>query len=180
MTPLPPKTRQLARILQAISLGLMAVFLAIALYALFQPQFVFDEATQSHPTNGIPMWEIGTLAKALLLALAGVTLAAKLFTLWHMSRLFGLYAGDMALTANAAHAIRLAAMGFLAQAALKMFGNTATGLILSIDAPVGHRVLAIGIGSPEVGFALAGGFLLIIGVVMQQAIAVAQENESFV
>ncbi len=180
MTPLPQKTRQLAQVLRVITLGLMAAFVIMAIYALFQPQLVFDGATRDHPTNSIPMWEIGQLAKLLLFALAGITLAAKLFTLWHMARLFGLYAGDKALTSDAAHAIRLAALGFLAQAALKMFGNTATGLILSIDAPDGHGILSIGIGTPEVGFALAGGFLLIIGVVMQQATAVARENESFV
>ena len=180
MTHLPLPTRRFARLLRTITLAAMAALGAVAVYALLQPHLIFDAATARFAPNGIPMWDIGTLAKALLLLLGAIALAAILFTLWRMARLFGLYAQGDALSGQAAREIRLTALGLLAQAAIKILGHTATGLVLSIDAPVGHRVLAIGIGSPEIGFALAGGLLLLIGVVMQQAIAIAEENKGFV
>ncbi len=180
MTDLPLSTRRWAARLRYFTFAIMAGLGVLALYAILRPDMILDPAIAAHQTGGVSMWPVGGMARALLLALAAVYLVAVMVTLYHLAALFGLYALGAALTPEAALQIRRIGLSLAALAGLNLVGDTLRGLILSIDAPVGHRVLAISIDGPDLGFALAAGLMLLIGAVMRQATAAAEENRGFI
>lgn len=157
----------------------IALMLGYALFALLTPDFLVTQAIDKVFHEPVT-WTIGPLARILLLVLGLVTLSAVLYTLWHTARLFSLYSTGEAISATTSETISRIGIGLLAQAAMSFFGTTLTGLILSIGAPEGRGILVIAIKGPEIGFALAGGLMMLIGLVMLQAVEAVRENREFV
>lgn len=177
MISLPTQTRQLSRALRILSFLFIAGLLAGFLFALSAPA---DLARSRADALGLEVLEIGATARGLLMVQYAIGLVVMVYTLWHMARLFGLYAGNQPLGLPAADTIRRAGQGLLVMAILGTLGYTTEGLILSLDQPPGGRVLIVQFGTKEIGFLLAGGLMLMVGIVTSQALAIAQENEGFV
>lgn len=113
--------------------------------------------------------------------LSGVMpVAAVLWILWRMRKLFALYRRGAALSVRAAREIHAIGIGLLALAVATFLAHTAQVLILSSGNPEGERMLAFAFGSGEVGFALAAGLLVVIGRSMSEAAATAEELRGFV
>ena len=177
---LAPTTRRAAQWLQRATQVAILLVLGAGLAVSILPDALLSLAQQALAPPAEPTWEVSLLTRILLLFPAWISLAAVLFTLWQMALLFECYANDDPLSEEAARAVRAIGVGLLAQAAIHVLAHTFTGLILSIDAPAGERMLAIGVGSMEVGFALAGALLLLVGSVLVEASRALEENESFV
>jgi hypothetical protein len=122
-----------------------------------------------------------TPAKALLTAAIGaVMLPPALFLLAEMRHLFRGYAKGEVLTAQSADHIRRIGQFLVALAGLGVILPTLQGVALTADNPTGQRVLAITLTSDSIGFALAGGLLIVIGWAMAEAARAAEENASFI
>ena len=179
MTTLPGRTRRLSTFLEALSYLAIGGIVLVGLYAGFN---LAQLAEQRAAALGLPdqIWPIGETAMMLLYLAGWISLAAISYTLWQMSRLFRSYRHDAPLTEETAKITRRIGLGFVAQGLIGLLGDTAEGLILSIDAPVGHRVLVVSVESQDMAFLLAGGVLVLIGLVMAQAMEAVRENEAFV
>ncbi len=176
--PLPQRSRHWARVLRLTCLAAMAVLTLTALYVSFQLDgFIAENARRFGMAD---TYRASGITRALLVPGIWGMLAVALYTLWQMATLFACFAQGDALTPGTAQAIHRVGGGLLALAALGVLGHTATGLVLSIDAAPGQRVFSIGLDHADIGFALAGGLMSLIGGVMQQALEIRSENESFV
>ncbi|WP_299848203.1 DUF2975 domain-containing protein [uncultured Roseovarius sp.] len=179
MSNLPCRTQKLARFLRLCCFAAMAGVLAVAVYVSIAPdRFVAEAARAMMP--GTEVWDVGNAATLLLYLVAAVNLGIVLFVLWQVARLTGCYGTGDALSSASADAIRWIGLGLLTKAVIGVLDDTATGLILSIDAPSGQGMLVISFGSTDIWFALAGGLMLLIGLVMLQAVDVAEDNRGFV
>lgn len=179
MSALPPRTRRLSTLLELLAyLGMAGITLAGLYISLDPAQLTIDRAAGLRIVG--PLWPVGPLAQALIVVMFWVSLCALLYTLWHMGRLFRLYRRDRPLSETSARTTRHIGLGFAAQGLLGVFGGTIEGLILSIDAPVGQRMISVAVDSQDVAFLLAGGVLVLIGLVMAQAMEAVRENEAFV
>lgn len=180
MSPrLPRATRRAALVLQIFSLIGAAVLLGIAVWIGVAPDTLIAYRVSAMGL-GPDGFEIGTAAQIGLVAGAWLVLSTVMYTLWHMTRLFACYRNDAALTPGAAHALRHTGIGFLAQAAAGLMATPVEGLLLTLGAPQGQRMLTLALSSADLGFVLAGGMMLIVGLVMSQAVALKAENEGFV
>ena len=179
MSQLSPRTRRFANALRWACYAAILMMLTFAFYALFTPGFVVEQAAHQLFASDVT-WQVGVLERAGLLLLGAVALLAVIFTLVQTAFLFETYARGEAISPAAALTIRRIGFGLLAQAAIGFFGTTLAGLLLSIGAPEGKRMLVISIGTSEIGFALAGGLMMLIGIVMLQAVEAVRENREFV
>ena len=179
MSRLTARTRQISQGLKWACYASMALMAGFALYAVITPGFLAMQAAQQMLHQELN-WTAGPLARGLLAGLGALALSAVLYTLWQTARLFGFYGADEVITLRTARAIRQIGVGLMAQAVVGFVGPTLAGLILSIDAPEGQGVLTIQIGSADIGFALAGGLMMLIGLAMVQAENAVRENREFV
>ncbi|MXQ09418.1 hypothetical protein GQ651_16345 [Alphaproteobacteria bacterium GH1-50] len=119
-------------------------------------------------------------AVLLALAPAAIGVAAMCFVLWQMQALFRLFSEGQALTMPAALRIRRIGLGLLVAGLAGPVLRPLQILILTSANPPGERMLALGIGSSDVGLLLAAGLLTVIGWAMADAAWVAEENRGFV
>ncbi|MCV2355089.1 DUF2975 domain-containing protein [Paucibacter sp. B2R-40] len=106
--------------------------------------------------------------------------AVLLFALWQIWSLFGYYRrGEIFKAGPATHLRRLGA-ALMVNAVAQPLSTTLGVLALTMGNPPGQRQLVVGLGFEHFtsfGFGLA---VLVIGIVMQEAARVAQENAEFV
>ncbi len=179
MQPLPHATRTWARRLRLLSFAAMAFVVAAGVYATLDTGSLL--AARAAALNiDLGQWETGAMTRVLMVTGLWIGTALTLLLLWQLARLFNHYAADAALTFEAALTIRRIGLLFFALAGFSILGRTLAGLVLTMNAPEGSRVLAIALSSSDLGFALAGGLMALIGAVTQQAVAVARENQGFV
>ncbi|SNS80111.1 DUF2975 domain-containing protein [Antarctobacter heliothermus] len=176
---LPLATRRAAAVLRTLSLLAIAVLVGLAIWIAVDPGVLLAHRL---PELGIDLGGrmISETVTALLVIGALFALTTVLYTLWHMARLFECYAQDAALTPRAAHALRHVGFGFLAQAAAGLLAHPVETLLLTAGAPAGQKMLSFAVSSSDLGFVLAGGMMMIVGLVTSQAIALRAENEGFV
>ncbi len=176
---LPRRTRHWAVTLQWMTWVTMLALVILIPYSLFDPAALVAQAHDSI-SKAPGDWTTGSSAIALLIGASLLQLAVTLLILWHMSRLFGCYAKGEALSLPAARHIRGIGIWTLVRALMAVLHTPFVSLVLSIDAPEGQRSLSVAIDSHLVALSLVGGMMLMIGMVIAQAVAIARENESFV
>lgn len=155
---------------------LLPLLLAWALWTLGVTPEAFRIAFPDLPMADSIAWPLryGALAVGL------IPVAAALWTIWQMRALFGLYRRGETLTPNCAWRIRRIGLGMLALAGLGIVLRPMQVLLLTLSNPPGQRMVALDLGSGDVGFLLAGGMLLVIGWVMADAASMAEDNAGFV
>lgn len=138
-----------------------------------------DRLRAAYPNVQLPA-EItiaGWVTVALVLA---VSLALVITALWHMRRLFALYARGDVLGQDAAVRILKIGQVLLILAVVGVLGDTLSVLALTLANPEGAKSLSIAFGSNDLFLGFAGGLLTVIGWAMVEAARVADENASFV
>ena len=179
MTPLPQRTRNLASLLYGATLIFMLLVLGAAFYLSTQTPTFLGERFQALAIENTG-WEVGTLAILLLLTIFWLLTLTKLWGLWNAAELLKEYRSDRALSPKAAQSIRNMGLAGLCLAILQVLRSPIDSLALTLDAPAGQHMVSINLGTGEIGTAIAGGTLLLIGFVMSQAVAISQENQEFV
>ncbi|MEZ5713802.1 MAG: DUF2975 domain-containing protein [Paracoccaceae bacterium] len=147
-------------------------------YTRFAAPGTIPEALDMGPLEMI----VAPPGRAALLA-AGLSLLpalGALYALWQAQALFALYRGGETLSPAPARRIGRIGWGLLAAAGLGLAVRPAVAVALTAANPPGTRLLAVSFGSGDVGLGLAAGLMIVIGWVMREAAAVAEENRSFV
>jgi hypothetical protein len=117
---------------------------------------------------------------AIVSAIGAVMLPPALMMLLEMRGLFRRYRAAEVLTAPCAAHIRRIGQLLVSLAALGVVIPMLQILALTASNPAGQRSLAISITSDSLGFALAGGLLIVIGWAMTEAVLAAEENAGFI
>ncbi|MEM8580019.1 MAG: DUF2975 domain-containing protein [Pseudomonadota bacterium] len=165
--------------LLAATWGAIFALPLVLIWAVSSGFFAQDAVVQRFPnvvrTDSLLGWQLG-LAAGLGLLPASV----GFWILWQLRGLFALYAQGKALTREAANRVRAIGLGLFGMNVLGIFANTAQTVVLSAGNPLGQRVLAIELGSEEIGLLLMGGLLFVIGRSMAEAVEAAEELRGFV
>ena len=103
-----------------------------------------------------------------------------MWLLWRIRGLFDRYRRGQGLTLAAAGDIRAIGFGLIVLGFTKIAAHTGQVLVLSALNPAGERMLALQLGTGEIGFVFAGGLMLAIGQSMRDAVAAAEELRGFV
>lgn len=120
----------------------------------------------------------------LALGMAGVVSMAPIVLLIAMlvelGRLFRLFAGNRVFDPVVPR--RLGRVGWLAfsSCAASVVCKTVVTLFMTSANPPGHRILSIGIDSQGLASLMIGFLFLVLSLVMQEALGLAEENRSFV
>ncbi len=123
------------------------------------------------------------LSRAWLITIAAIgalPVAAMIYALTHVRALFARYSQGETLTPACAKHIHQIGMGLLASAMLGLVTRPIQIMLASLSNPPGERVLALGVGSADLGLVLAGGLMLTIGWVMGDAARIAEDSKSIV
>ena len=121
-----------------------------------------------------------------ILALAGqvgaaaILLCAALYVLWHMRALFGQYRQSHIFNAACARHIHRIGTGLIVLAVLRVVLHPVQVLLLTLSNAPGQRAVSLQLSSSDFGLLLAGGLMIVIGWTMSEAVALAEENRSFV
>lgn len=120
--------------------------------------------------------------RALLLgavaSLPGITLG--LAALWHLWQLFGEYGAGRVFGRLAQRLLRNFAWCMLASALVAPVSRAAIGVALTWGNPPGQRQLVLNLSWNDYVGILCGAVLLAIALVMNEAVRLAEENDSFV
>jgi hypothetical protein len=114
-------------------------------------------------------------------ALVGMLpIAASLFALLQVWRLFGDYAEGAIFTAGATSRLRRLAWGVLGLAVAQVLARTGAALVLTLHNPPGQRLLVLSLSSHDYVLLMFSVLLLAIAWVMVEATRLARENAEFV
>ncbi|QKJ66778.1 DUF2975 domain-containing protein [Deefgea piscis] len=160
---------------------LNAAFWLFPTLAAFSQQaglgFLLTERAQAYinPLTALPMWQV-----AGAIVLSSIPLLAMSFGLFHLRALFQTYArGDYFSLAAASHLGKVAhaAIGW---AVLDFICSPLLILWVTMLNPVGQRVLSISLTPASLMLVFLGLSLSVIAHILQQASALATENQQFV
>ncbi|MEO0385911.1 MAG: DUF2975 domain-containing protein [Pseudomonadota bacterium] len=164
---------RLARILSPATLLAAALLAALWLLLLLNPAWARAALGAADPNAGD-----GALRLAVLLG--GLVSGTQIWCLWQMRGLFALYGRGAVLTSAAARRIRATGIGLALLLPITLLTGALQSVVLSWGAGPGQRTLSVTISGPELA-ALGGGLLLIlVGAALAEAVALAEENRSFV
>ena len=173
------RVRRLSAILYQLSgVALIGVPVAVFLGLAFDPPQRLDMVREF---SGIQVAEVLPSSVPWAVMLVGLLpFGPGLFVLVHMRRLFRRYRAGETLSYGCAQAIRRIGAGVLAMFGLGLLTYTLQILVLTSANPVGQRALSVNFGSNDLALLLTGGLVLLIGWVMGEAVAAAEENRGFV
>jgi hypothetical protein len=163
--------------MQGLAIVGAAIVLAGAAWVQVDPSAATEWAQPFRSASSVAMSGT-TLRVGAVLAL--LPAALLLFGLFHLWRLFGLYARGAALTAPAQRVLRLLALTVVAAALLRPFHRALLSVVATIDNPPGQRSLTVGFGADDYFLLLLGLVLTAIASVMAEAVRAAEENRGFV
>lgn len=127
-----------------------------------------------------PVTTFAPLPSMIAVGIGGLSLLPLLVAMIHLRRLFALYArGEILTRACGAH-IRCAGVALVILAAMQVLAYPVQVLVLTAANPPGTRQVAIALNSDSLLLAMAGAVLVVIGWVMAEAAAAAEENAAFV
>jgi hypothetical protein len=159
-------------------LGALALLVVPVAFWL-SPDWVRVSASDIAGLQGHPV-TVDARAQALGAACSLPGVAVGLWMLWQLWQLFGQYRAGRVFELRALGHLRGFAWALLAGALLAPLQRTALALVLTLGNPPGQRLLVLNLGWDDYLGLLTASVLLAIATVMAQAVALAEENGSFV
>lgn len=123
---------------------------------------------------------IDTRARWLAAAVTLLPVAAGLYALLALWRLFGTYLRGAALTTAAQRLLQRFAWALLALAILRPLYGSLMSVALTLGNAPGQRQLVVSLSSDDYALILLSLVLLAIALVMHEAVRAARENQEFV
>lgn len=122
-----------------------------------------------------------TMTQAVLAVLVNApTIALIAYALYALRALFGAFRKGDLVSPRTADLMRRAGGAFVLAAVWGAIAHTLSILLLTLNNPVGERVLTIGLSSDQLFPLLLAGVLFAIGHVLSVAAAIEAENRAFV
>jgi len=178
---MPARFFVLSRLLQMLSLLIMAVIpvAIIAVFMLGSPRdFLLAQTLGDTTFTAATLPGAAQLSAAIAVSL--VQVAALLFALWNMSRLFGNFRAGRIIAPQTAQRLFRTGQGLVAAALLSILADPVQTVLLSWNLGPGQRQLSVSLSLPDVLFLVAGGLLVLVGYAMREAVALQDENRGFV
>jgi len=170
---------RLAKWLEWSSILAMALVCGLIGYLIWACVWLPGGAAKVFP--GAPIAEdISQFSLILVALLAVIVPLVLIWTLNKMRRLFVLYRQGHVLTEQSADLIGRIGFGFLLVAFLPIVLFPIQSVLLSWEAPVGQRSFSVELDQQTLIFALAGGFVTLLGWAMKDATRIAEEHKSIV
>ncbi|MBY8976936.1 DUF2975 domain-containing protein [Rhodobacteraceae bacterium NNCM2] len=162
----------LSRAARWATFALMAAIpVAIVAVWLVNPEVLTE---RFHSPKGPP---ITNQQIALCIGLSLIPAAIFCAGLWHLGRLFQLFAEGAHFSARTAHHLRQFAAGLLGSALAAPFASAAISVALSWFNPPGERMLAFDISHYGVGAVLMAALLFVLAWVMAEAQKLAEDQK---
>lgn len=159
--------------------GVAAVALPVFVVAsrIIQPEPLLFVAEKT----GLPLSDNVTDVQLWVSFLVGLApMAALVWILLLMRRLFAVFAVGDALSDRAAQLIKRIGQWFVGQAALQFVIVPIQSGVLSWGGEVGTRSVSVAVSSGMMGALIAAGLLIVIGRALAQAADLAAENRAFI
>ena len=178
---MPPRFFALSRLLQTLSL-LAIVAIPVAIGASFlrdnPGDLLLAEALGDVKFTAATL--PGTAQRWAAIAVWLLQVAALLCALWHMSRLFAHFHAGRIIAPETAQRLFRTGQTLAGAALLGILADPVQSVLLSWNLGPGQRYLSVSLSSSEVLFLMAGGLLVLVGYAMREAVALRDENRSFV
>ncbi|MEL7115280.1 MAG: DUF2975 domain-containing protein [Pseudomonadota bacterium] len=173
------RVRRISALFHALTgLAIIGLPLAVGIALALEPPNRFDLLASfegfvvANPLPNSVIWGVTLLGFLPLLPVV--------FVLISMRRLFGFYRCGETLSLRCALAIKRIGLGVLLTFVVGVLTHSLQVLALTMPNAPGERSLSIAFNSNDFALLLTGGLLLLIGWVMGEAVAVAEENRGFV
>lgn len=101
--------------------------------------------------------------------------ALQTYWLWQLKKLFGCYAQGKIFTLENTTHIKRTAQAFLGIAFMSVLVGAASTVILTANNPVGHRMLSVTFGTPQLSDILTGLVLVVIAWIMDEGRRLKEE-----
>ncbi|MEQ1863876.1 MAG: hypothetical protein ABL996_04400 [Micropepsaceae bacterium] len=156
------------------------IFLVVNAAMWLVPGFAID-AAHGQSSLAAPM-KITMTAEATVLALVVSTAYVALLAvaLWSIARLFNEFSKGAIFVSETGVHLRRAGLFLLAFAALAPAFRAVIGLIVTMANPVGERALSVSLSSHEIVLGLIAALLVMLGHIMAEASAIADDNRQIV
>ena len=159
-------------------LGALGLVLGSALF-WSQTEWLRSVAQERWQLKGVEI-QLDARSRALGWAFNWLPNLVALFALWQIWALFGYYRrGEFFARGPALHLRRLGA-ALMAYTLAQPLGVTLSVLALTLGNPAGQRRLYFGLGTDQFPSLFFGLAILVIGIVMEEASRMAQENAEFI
>jgi hypothetical protein len=158
-------------------------FVAIPLFTLCEWSF-FDAKTinliesfrKFNPTVSLPT-EISYTTRALCFMLSMIPNGIIMFGFYHLIKLFKLYESGQVFTNECIRHIKICAYSVLAWLIADFFTTSLLILALTLENPVGQRILSISLGPKHLSTLIISIIAIIIAQVMDEARKLKDEND---
>ncbi len=169
------KIQMLSKAIARVTTGLLIILPVISFMIWAKLDWLSAMFRQEYDAS---TFNIKTQAFGALFSL--LPLSIWMYGLYNIRNLFINYAkGRVFFAENARYIKRFAWMSILGGGLAPIFGGVYS-VILSMNHPVGERMLSVGLGTTEIQTLLLGLVFVVIAHVMEDAHALSEENNQFV
>ncbi|KCZ90625.1 DUF2975 domain-containing protein [Hyphomonas johnsonii] len=176
---LPDRTRLICRILKWASL-VVAVLIAVIFVAGDASTNIINAVWNNLQPDIREAVTYTATKKGVLHGLAGASYFSILLIIFGAARVFSVFQKGTVFSSAAVKAVRALGLMIVLFAAIQLALPTLMVLALTYDNDEGLRAISVSVGSSQVTLLMIGAVILVIGQILTQAVAIAEENEQII
>lgn len=182
-TPLPRPTETLLKVARIATLAGLLLFFALSVWAVimaFTDGAAINRILVENFLENEKRGSFTFIQQAIGLTLLFLTSITGIVASWIAFKLFGDYAKGNIFTRRSATRLRLIGWMIVLLAPLEIICTTLGKMLFTLWTTTGTLKIDIGIGDGSVFAVVFGLLIVVVGHVMYQAMAISDENRSFV
>lgn len=176
---LKKRTIILSAMMKWVIIGLILSIVGSTIWVAFNPEIVIAELAREMANLDVPR-DISTLKRILIGLLTVPAMAVWLMILLNLHRLFANFAREQVFQAQTVAAVRRAGFWLMVLMVVQFLASVASSIVLTYDFPAGQRMVAITLTSQHFILLSLGFVLLLMGVAMDEALRLDDENRQIV
>lgn len=176
---LKKRTIILSAVMKWVIVGLILSIVGATIWVAFNPEVVIAELAREMANLAIP-GDISTTKRVLIGVLTVPAMAVWLMILLNLHCLFSNFAREKVFHERTVAAVRRAGFWLMVLVVIQFVASVASSLVLTYDFPPGQRTLAITFTSQHFILLSVGFVLLLMGVAMDEALKLDDENRQIV
>lgn len=177
------KIRIVSRLLSWFCLIAIVFELGFVPLIWLTPDLAREAISYSDSLVSVPLGDLQALGGWQLPAVFVTLMVPSLvlgFGLWHLRKMFLCFARNAIFENGTIRHLKIFSIALLLQTLLSPAAGALTSLLVTITRPEGQRMISIGLSNIEASSLFLGGLFLIISWVLSEAVALHDENRSFV
>jgi len=176
---LKKRTIILSAVMKWVVVGLILSIVGATIWVAFNPEIVIAELAREMANLDVPA-NIGMTKRILIGLLTVPAMVVWLMILLNLHRLFSNFAEERVFHQKTVAAVRRAGFWLMILVVVQFFASVASSLALTYDFGPGQRELAITFTSHHFILLSLGFVLLLMGVAMEEALKLDDENRQIV